>query len=49
MRTRQGETICLGFRIRPASADFPPAGGVWGGMLAGFGLEIFGNSAANKI
>ena len=38
MRTRQGETICLGERIRPASALFPPAGGVWGGMLAGFGL-----------
>jgi len=36
-RTRQGETICLGFRIRPSSADFPPAGGVWGGMRAGFG------------
>jgi len=41
MRTRQGETICLGERIRPASADFPPAGGVWGGMRAGFGLGIF--------
>ena len=27
-RTRQGETICLGERIRPASADFPPARGV---------------------
>jgi hypothetical protein len=46
--TRQGETICLGFRIRPASADFPPAGGVWGGMRAGFGLGVFGNSAATK-
>ena len=43
MRTRQGETICLGERIRPASADFPPAGGVWGGMRAGFG-----NSAATS-
>ncbi|TSC91651.1 MAG: hypothetical protein CEN90_449, partial [Parcubacteria group bacterium Licking1014_17] len=32
--------------IRPASADFPPAGGVWGGMRAGFGLGVFGNSAA---
>jgi len=42
MRTRQGETICLGFWIRPASADFPPAGGVWGGMRAGFGLGVFG-------
>ena len=48
MRTKQGETICLGFRIRPASADFPPAGGVWGGMRAGFGLGVFGNSAATK-
>ena len=38
MRTRQSETICLGFWIRPASADFPPAGGVWGGMRAGFGF-----------
>ncbi len=46
MRTRQGETICLGERIRPASTDFPPAGGVWGGMRAGFGLGVFGNSAA---
>jgi len=22
------------------SADFPPAGGVWGGMRAGFGLGV---------
>src|SRR3989344_3178083 len=42
MRTRQGETICLGEWIRPASADFPPAGGGWGGMRAGFGLGVFG-------
>ncbi len=49
MRTRQGETICLGFRIRPASTDFPPAGGVWGGMRAGFELGVFGNSAANNL
>ncbi len=49
MRTRQGETICLGEWIRPASADFPPAGGVWGGMRAGFGLGVFGNSAAISI
>ena len=48
-RTRQGETICLGERIRPASANFPPAGGVWGGMRAGFGLGVFGNSAANEF
>ena len=40
MRTRQGETICLGEWIRLASADFPPAGGVWGGMRAGFGLGV---------
>ena len=48
MRTRQGETICLGEWIRLASADFPPAGGVWGGMRAGFGLGVFGNSAAHN-
>ena len=48
MWTRQGETICLGEWIRPASADFPPAGGVWGGMRAGFGLGVFGNSATTK-
>ena len=48
MRTRQGETICLGERIRPASADFPPAGGVWGGMRAGFGLGVFGKFADTK-
>jgi hypothetical protein len=41
MRTRQGETICLGERIRPASAVFPPAGGVWGGMRAGFRRDSF--------
>jgi len=41
MRTRQGETIYLGEWIRPASADFPPAGGVWGGMRAGFGQFPF--------
>ena len=41
MRTRQGETICLGEWIRPASALFPPAGGVWGGMRAGFGTDLF--------
>ena len=47
MRTRQGETICLGFWIRPASAVFPPAGGVWGGMRAGFGLGVFGKFSAD--
>jgi len=41
MLTRQGETICLGEWIRPASADFPPAGRVWGGMRAGFGTLSF--------
>ena len=49
MRTRQGEAICLGFWIRLPSADFPPAGGVWEGMRAGFGLGVFGNSAATKL
>jgi len=48
MRTRQGETICLGEWIRLASASVPPAGGVWGGMRAGFGLGVFGNSVALK-
>jgi len=43
--TRQGETI-WGIWIRPVSASFPPAGGVWGGMRAGFGLGGFGNAAA---
>ena len=33
-------------RIRPSSTDFPPAVGVWGGMRAGFGPGVFGNSAA---
>ncbi len=41
MRTRQGETVFLGEWIRLASADFPPAGGVWGGMRAGFGIASF--------
>jgi len=45
MRTRQDETICLGEWIRLASADFPPAGGVWGGMRAGFGLGVFGKKS----
>ena len=41
------KSIFLGKRIfRFASTDFPPAGGVWGGMRAGFGLGVFGNSAA---
>ena len=33
-----GRNNMSGEWIRPASADFPPAGGVWGGMRAGFGL-----------
>ena len=41
MRTRHGEIICLEEWIRPASADFPPAGGVRGGMRKGFGLVTF--------
>jgi len=41
MRTRQGETIFLGEWIRLASADFPPAGGGWGGMRAGFRRDSF--------
>ena len=50
MRTRQGETICLGEWIRLASAFFPPAGGVWGGMRAGFGLGVFGKKfSATKL
>ena len=49
MRARQGETICLGEWIRPASADFPLAGGVWGGMRVDFGLGVFGNSAATNL
>ncbi|OWK27001.1 MAG: hypothetical protein US76_00750 [Parcubacteria group bacterium GW2011_GWA2_38_13b] len=43
-----GKTIFLGEWNCPASAFFPPAGGVWGGMRAGFGLGVFGNSAANE-
>jgi hypothetical protein len=31
-----GQTIFLGEWNCPASAFFPPAGGVWGGMRAGF-------------
>jgi len=40
-----GRNNCLGIWIRPVSALSPPAGGVWGGMRAGFGLGVFGNSA----
>ncbi|KKU31671.1 MAG: hypothetical protein UX45_C0026G0008 [Candidatus Uhrbacteria bacterium GW2011_GWF2_46_218] len=36
------KSVFLGERIfRFASADFPPAGGVWGGMRAGFQLAKF--------
>jgi len=31
-----GRNNLSGGMDRPASADFPPAGGVWGGMRAGF-------------
>ena len=35
------KSFFLGERIfRFASADFPPAGGVWGGMRAGFGIRF---------
>jgi len=37
-----------GIWIRPASASVPPAGEVWGGMRAGFGLGVFGKAAATK-
>jgi len=44
MRTRQGETIGLVKWIRPASADFPPAGWVFGGIRAGFETNFFPKS-----
>ena len=34
--------------FRFASADFPPAGGVWGGMRAGFPIRFFGKFSAIK-
>jgi hypothetical protein len=44
---RQGETIFLGFRIRPAETDSRPQKGVWGMnaggsefLLAGLGRKI---------
>ena len=44
-----GRNNWLGIWICPASADFPPAGGVWGGMRASFGLGVFGkNVRANR-
>jgi len=50
MRTRQGETICLGEWNCSASAFFPPAGGVWGGMRAGFAPAfLLRNSGRTKI
>ena len=40
--TRQGETILSGgIWIRRASALFPPAGGVWGGMRALSSFKVF--------
>jgi hypothetical protein len=45
----KAESIFSGEKdFRFVSADFPPAGGVWGGMRAGFGLGVFRNSAALK-
>ena len=43
------KTIFWGKGFSKTSTDFPPAGGVWGGMRAGFGLGVFGNSAAIHI
>ena len=41
------KSVFLGILIfRFASADFPPAGGVWGGMRVGFGLGVFGKFSA---
>jgi len=39
MRTRQGETIFLGFRIRPAETDSRPQKGVWGMNAGGFRIR----------
>ena len=40
------KSFFLGERIfRFTSTDFPPAGGVWGGMRAGFGLGVFVSAA----
>jgi len=39
-----GQTIFLGEWNCPASAFFPPAGGGWGGMRAGFGTDLFSKS-----
>jgi len=49
MRTRQGETIYLGERIRPASADFPPVGGVWGRNAGGFLNHFFQKRILNFV
>jgi len=44
------KSVFLGKRIfRFASADFPPAGGVWGGMRAGFPIRFFGKFSATVI
>ena len=45
------KSVFLGERIfRFASADFPPAGGVWGGMRAGFASVSFAkNSVATSL
>ncbi|OGI61304.1 hypothetical protein A2814_00705 [Candidatus Nomurabacteria bacterium RIFCSPHIGHO2_01_FULL_38_19] len=46
-----GRNNWLGIWIRPASALFPPAGWVWGGMRAGFGLGVsdFKNSPLDFV
>ena len=49
MRTRQGETICLGIWIRPASALSPLAGGVLGGMRAGFQILFLQGRRSKKL
>ena len=41
-----GRNNSLRIWIRPAWASVPPAGEVWGGMRAGFGLGVFGKAGA---
>ena len=44
------KSVFLGKRFfRFASADFPPAGGVWGGMRAGFVSVPFAKNSAAKF
>jgi len=42
------KTIFWGKGFGKTSADFPPAGGVWGGMRAGFGIPFFSAVAMDK-